>query len=228
MASNRARITNSVILAKYISEFDGKTPMGVYLVKSTTNSKTGNIPTLSFMQLEGVPSKLRSAHQDKPSCGDCPLRSGGGCYVNLGFGPNKTHDSIVEEPLESLQHLTVKTVTRVGGYGDIMSCPPELRDRIFENIRGHFVGYSHVQDKELPSGILRSIEDPALIGDYHNRTARIVNCAEDVIPEKEILCPAITHSHITCRTCGFCGPRVAKSVAFIKHGTAKKRIKLPI
>ncbi len=221
---------NTTIVEFYTSIFDNKTKMAVFLTEMTTNRKTGNIPSLSFMSIEDPPTKLASTGHDKCSCGDCPLRNNKGCYVVLFQGPNNIFKSfekgkIKKEGWNHFRKVTKNKLVRVGSYGDIMSCPPELRNKIFKNIN-KFVGYSHSKDK-LQEGLLRSIEHKDDLSTEY-RTARIVKSEDDIDLSREVLCPAENKNReITCNDCGLCGNSVnikTKSVCFIAHGVKKGKI----
>ena len=89
----------SILLYSGPSRFDGS-PVAAVLTDSSSNRKTGSMPTLWILRTDVPPHDAANQGLDSAVCGDCPSRKGGSaprCYTlrtsmsPWASAPNTTH-----------------------------------------------------------------------------------------------------------------------------------------
>lgn len=164
---------SSILLYKGPSRFDGS-PIAAVLTDSSSNRKTGSMPTLWIIRTDVAPNEAANQGLDSAVCGDCPSRKGGSdprCY---------THSSMLAKAVSSIYRTVQRggypdcsgwsaqqlahwlhgaawvkgaKAVRSAGYGDVAALPPEVWNKLDDarKLAGLGVrGYTHQwRDPEL-------------------------------------------------------------------------------
>jgi len=206
------------------------------------NKKTGDMAQVSHLVKDRTPTKAVKDRVDGRICGDCPLKHGKICYVNL-LGFNTLYRQVIgDKPLMAFPKW-LKPV-RFGAYGDsALGIPFKLLSAWCRWLKRHklkWTGYTHQWhkiDKKWAKYLMASIDDLSArtrTGSGSTvelkrkankkgwRTYRILKDWETPL-EDEVLCPFYTHN-IQCRDCGLCAGTTigAKNIAAYVHGAPNK------
>lgn len=199
---------------------------------TTTNKKTGNIPTLSI----GGNEETCRASCEYSGCPHYEGKDGCPCYawfgrVSQGFR-SMVRGSISKPARYTLEHATENCVrsaryARLTAIGDASILPEGQALAIVSALvaarlrpLGYVAGW-----RKAPwfAGILRascfsdSDEAEALAAGW--RVARI--CGEDETPEYGTVCPQARGAGVTCNTCGLCAGSCGPAVIWFPfHGGA--------
>lgn len=222
------------------SLLDGK-PIVAIAVWSDRNRKTRAMIQTFIMRADIDPRDANKTGEDYSICGDCPLRGtptndpnrklaeNRKCYVFIGQAPlvvwkaykrgvydlATDHDSCVE--------LGRGRMVRLGTYGDPAAVPAYVWTSLLQDSIGH-TGYTH--HKPWRPDIVMQSADSLAEAESHwragRRTFRTVESVDDIVPGKEILCPASKEAgaRTTCDSCGLCAglkTRSSKSIAIPFH-----------
>ena len=192
----------------------------------SANQKTGDMVQVTIIDADKKPTQSIKDRTDSTYCGDCPLRSGVGCYVNpLAYNAvYKAVDGADVSPVPD-----INKPVRYGAYGDPAFIPLEKLDSWSNRIPAH-TGYTHQWhkvDRDYSRYFMASIDGVsdrtrAQAKDLGYRTFRILKPGEDIAPG-EIICPNYT-TGVQCRDCKLCAGTASggKDIAIPVHGPANK------
>lgn len=193
--------------------------------------------------LKGIPApdKETGTAKDRP------------CYVVLGQGPTVVYktfnrggypvlaldynlpDQFAELGYYGLlQEYGRDQLIRAGTYGDPGAVPVFVWEALYSKARGG-TGYTHqIERPELSAPALASFCMVSAESEKQareqwkagRRTFRIIASTSELIPDKEVICPATPEGgkRTTCEHCKLCGGSnvSAKSVAVVVHGSGAK------
>jgi hypothetical protein len=220
--------TNTSILFSGKSEYTGK-PVQAFITRTSSNTKTGNIPQVTFLPENVKPTDAIKNGQDEDVCGNCPLRPSlfnpktheDPCYVNCGFAPNAINRA-KNKPLYDYSDLF--EVIRIGAWGDGASIEKQALLKIVGLAR-KVLNYTHawankkfnflkafsmasvhsIAEKNQANGLgfrtFRTVK-PLLFADHLKLFKNGQHTVADLQAD-EILCPNFTKS-IQCKTCKLC------------------------
>ena len=198
----------------------------------SSNIKTGNMIQTWIMRADTHPLDALKTANDAAVCGDCPLRSGNGCYVNVAQAPAAVWKSYKRGIYPALRtDRMVGREIRLGAYGDPCALPFEVWHNIVRDVP-KWTGYTHqwrTADqlfRELLMASTHSLEENAVAHSMGWRTFR-AKLQGDPLASDEFYCPS--DRGVECRDCRACdgthlGTRRStfKSVAIDVHGSAPK------
>lgn len=206
----------------------------VIATMNSVNEKTGNMVQLWILAKNVDPVDLKSSKKDALICGNCPLKSGGGCYVNVGQAPKSVYKSYKAGKYsnnygEFLEVVKSRKV-RFGAYGDPSFINISIVKDIANNALG-YTGYTHQWmnrsfDTEYLNYFMASVDNVNQLKLLKAKSPtakyfRIVDTIND-LKSDEIICPNET-TGIECRDCGLCdGLNV--NVCVTKHGSQKNKV----
>jgi len=233
---NPLRATGAVVW-QGPSPIDGS-PLVAILTRRSANRKTGDMPQLYILRADRSPVEASRTATDDATCGHCPLRHslGGGCYVNLGHGPQSVYRAFAagrypEATPELLQSWTQGKRVRLGAYGDPAMLPESVIERVTAHARG-WTGYTHQYAHPWAQWarhyMMASADTPQLARDLRARGWRTFALSADPFTDRptpdesaptQVECPADTRG-TSCADCGLCdgtrnGTRPATEVASV-------------
>jgi hypothetical protein len=222
------------------SLIDGK-PIVAIALYSDANRKTGGMLQTYILRADVDPRDASKTGEDESICGNCPLRGetttdpnrkiakNRRCYVVIGQGPliawraynrgvypdARTHDACAE--------LGRGRMVRLGTYGDPAAVPSYVWDSLLADCRG-WTAYTH-HKPAMPHLAMQSadtLQEAKAHWNAGRRTFRTVESVDDIVPGKEILCPASKEAgaRTTCQACGLCAgtsTKTEKSIAIPFH-----------
>lgn len=223
----------------------------VIAIDSARNTKTGRMVQTYILRADIDPRDASKSGADYSICGNCPHRGvatddpnakqakSRGCYVLLGQGPLIAYRSMLRGVYPEISgHATIAAIgagklVRLGTYGDPAAVPSHIWESLISEATGH-TAYSHQSATcgadFRPSYMMESADNEAQArAAWANgrRTFRVVQSVADIIPGKEILCPASKEAgrRVTCSQCKLCGGNAikAKSIAIPDHGPQRSR-----
>jgi len=215
------------------SEFGEGSVVGL-LKERSTNKKTGDIPSVTFLpDIEKKPSACLRDGDDKLVCGECPLRKSI-CYVATAYAPNQMYKSFkagkYEEVPEEVKNKFKQRfkVVRLGQYGDCACMPKRELAKLFRWLP-EVINYTHSWRgrKYLNKFAMASVQSPSereAAKKLGFRTFRIKRKEDPILPG-EILCPGDFYQKnpIQCGKCRLCVvTRKAKDIAVNIHGPKGK------
>ena len=232
------------------SLIDGS-PIVAITVSQSGNTKTGNMVQTYIIRADINPLEASKTGADYAICGACPHRgitntdpkrkqaASRSCYVNLGQGPLIVWKAFVRGVYKpATGHSSIAAIgrgrmVRLGTYGDPAAVPSYIWESLISEAEGH-TAYTHqsgvASAQARPNYMMISADnkDQAVLAwSEGKRTFRVVNSVYDIVPGKEIICPASKESGFktTCQSCGLCGGASvkAKSIAIVDHGPQRKR-----
>jgi hypothetical protein len=205
------------------------------LGRPSKNEKTGAMIQTYIILADDKPTESLKTGADKGICGNCPLSSGAGCYVNVGQGPRAVWEAfragryVDYSPLAHDQYFDGKMI-RFGTYGDPVLIPIEIVAHLSALSSG-WTGYTH-QWRNPAYAPYRQFLMASVHGKQHIHATKAgwrwfhTSLSAAPIPGA-IVCPASAEKgyRLTCETCGICNgnsrpigaaPRV--SVQILTHG----------
>lgn len=226
-------------------------PIIAIAVKTSSNSKTGNMIQTYIMRADLDPRDANKSGEDYSICGNCKhrgisnndpaakLAKNRSCYVVIGQGPTGVYKAFkrgkypAAKNNQDITNFAQGRMVRLGTYGDPAAVPSHIWDNLLLNAKGH-TAYTHQSNintadvrKDLFMISADSIKEAKIAWQNKARTFRIIN----VITEKtdnEIICPATAEggNKTDCNSCGLCqgAHSTAPSIAVIKHGSGAKYI----
>lgn len=214
----------SLVIWRGPSRLD-RSPIVALLQLRTSNSKTGDIPSIWI-----EPDNVDIANP-RSTCGDCPLRAGG-CYVDARgvFSIRAATQGKALAPWADVRRIVAGRVLRLGSHGDPLALPLPLIRRLV-GLASATVGYTHHWRRHkspatggwLQSAIMASVENSADAKEAQRlgwRTYRIRPWDTPLEPG-EIQCPAVVRpGAVTCQQCKVCGTAGRRSVSVEVHGGA--------
>lgn len=209
---------------------------------SSTNPKTGPVAQVWILPADKSPLEAVRTNTDDIICGDCSLRAGNGCYVQVRTAPSTVWRVWQQGKLRHVDEPTLRYLlrssrlgVRLGAYGDPAYIPVRLLRAIRETA-AFTLGYTHQWRGKSGADRLPycmascdSEEDRAAVKrmDPTARTFRIISSRQEPLPG-EILCPNSSHG-VRCSECRLCdggsGDPKRKGVADIvirAHGGRKR------
>ena len=171
------------------------------------------------------PVEAKLSESDTSVCGDCPLASGYGCYVNVYYAPAALWRQLPTMP--EIFGIERDRPVRVGAYGDPAAVPIDVWRGILPR---RWTGFTHQWREESVQPFrefcMASTEDTASTHEAWAqgwRTFRMRPRGVALLPG-EIECPADSHG-LQCADCVLCrGNRLgAKSVSIAVHGPSAAR-----
>jgi hypothetical protein len=233
------------------SLLDGS-PIVVIAQTKTRNRKTGDMVQTYILHADIDPITANRTGADFAICGDCPHRGTAHdgdkgtatdrtCYVTLAHGPRSVYAAFKRGVYDTVTgHAAIKEIgagrmVRIGTYGDGAAVPSYIWDSLCEDAAG-WTAYTHQNGVDGaatdPKRFMTSADSKAEASAawaMGQRTFRVISDVSDVVPGKEILCPASEEmgKRTTCDTCGLCAGAAikAKSIAIVAHGTSAKKAK---
>jgi len=219
-----------MILWKGESEFGGG-PVAVIatgLGKPSQNSKTGAMIQLWILSQDVSPAEAVSCGSDYVVCGDCPLRGGHGCYVNVGQAPLAVWRKYRAGGYPKWEGQTFDRPVRLGAYGDMGAVPDWVVRRILAHCEAGFTGYTHAwRDRpdlrECCMASVHSLAEADAARSLGWRTFRTTDSYVDV-GNQEVPCPS--DMGVQCAKCKMCdgvGSHV-RSIVIEAHGSGKNKV----
>jgi hypothetical protein len=226
------------------SRFDGS-PIAVVLTWQTANVKTGPMVQAWILRTDMPPTDAVRTGADDAICGECPRRSGHGCYVNVANAPQAVYRKLSRGEYERLDVRTaarrlVGQRLRVGAYGDPAAVPASIwwtllvrgvapDGSLVMNTAGH-TGYTHSPAKApaLRELVMASAEtelDATRWQAHGWRTYRALDAEGNAEPlaDGERACPASVEGgkRTACAWCLACDGatpgKAQRSIAIIDH-----------
>jgi hypothetical protein len=233
------------------SLLDGKPIVAIAITKSK-NTKTANMVQTYIIRKDIDPREANKSGADFSICGDCPhrgevnndpdrkLAKNRTCYVVIGQGPVIVYKGLQKGIYpEAIGHKAIAKLgegrmVRIGTYGDGGAVPGYVWESLTSRSKGH-TAYSH-QSGETgssydPDLFMKSVDtfaDALKAWGNGERTFRVAASLDDIIKDKEVLCPASEEGgrRTTCEKCGLCGGASvkAKSIVIVAHGAGKRNL----
>lgn len=198
---------------------------------TTTNTKTGDIPTLWIGQ---------TREESPASCKGCPLLESKDCYAQFG-SPRMGHYGMIRASGKgkdySLRNAlqTAKRsakMARFGAIGDPGALPKAYLSKAIKAVRSiglDVVGYTHHWrvKPHLAGVFMASCDDVSEVDaalDAGFRAAVVLPWNHEgkfTTPNgaKGIVCPAMVSDRVTCNTCRLCdGSKPGPVIGFPNHG----------
>lgn len=238
----------SFIIYEGPSLYDGA-PIVVIAQAASLNSKTGNMLQTFILRSDIDPVSASRMGLDSAICGDCPhmgtpnpdsdkgQAKGRTCYVTLAHAPLGKYKAYKRGAYaqafghDNIRAIGLGRMVRLGTYGDPACVPSYIWESLLSACAGH-TGYTHGKVNPMPQDIMTSADSAAqaqAAWARGERTFRVLASLEDIMRDKEALCPASAEAgkRTTCDSCKLCaGASVrAKSIAIVAHGTAKAKAK---
>jgi hypothetical protein len=230
------------------SLIDGRPIVAVAITKSK-NTKTANMVQTYIIRSDMDPRDASRTGEDFSICGTCPHRGVASpnkaagladrrtCYVVIGQGPVIVYKSLqrgiypTASTHKAIAALGHGRMVRLGTYGDPAAVPSYVWESLISEAAGH-TAYSHQAttagaafDPQMFMRSADSLSEAAFAWGKGQRTFRIIGDQREVMPGREILCPASEEAgrKTTCVKCGLCGGASvkAKSIAIVAHGAGK-------
>lgn len=218
--------------------FDGK-PVALYLAavdRPSSNRKTGRMIQTMILRTKVRPSDAVVRGDDRATCGDCALRAGQGCYVQVGRSVHAAWATTSQEIVDIADvPLPPNPTIRVGSYGDPAVVPVSIWKKLLKLAVG-WTGYTHAWRTasrayaKLVMASVESTEDRLAAKAKGYRTFRVMPPGGQ-LEAGEILCPASAEAghRTTCERCLLCngsrGPDdKRKDIAVVAHGPTAKRV----
>lgn len=236
---------------------DDCTILGI-LIEKTENEKMKNakkidVPQLYIIGEEYKPQVYVENGTDDIICGDCPYRSGNGCYVLPFHGPRAVWEAYVNgkygfDSRKGLSQALVwlfknkdkyKFKVRLGAYGDPAALPSWVTGPLSAVVNGR-LSYSHQWEderfqhlKHYTMASVDSIEQKKKAQNMGWATFRVRLPGQSILPD-EIQCPADKifyegKPRSNCAMCGLCQgtsffwDKRKNGVSIVVHGSRKKR-----
>jgi len=205
------------------SLLDGQ-PIVVVALTSSSNRKTGNM--------------VQTGKAHNGTSGQAKDRT---CYVLLAQGPLMVWKGLQKDAYPVAQgHAAISAIgkgrmVRIGTYGDGAAVPSYIWDSLCHDAKG-WTAYTHQSQwagaAADPARFMVSVEsktEATAAWNHGARTFRVIADARDIVPGREVLCPASEEAgkRTTCDKCKLCAGASlkAKSIAIVAHGTAKNKAK---
>ena len=241
---------SSAIIYRGPSLIDGA-PIVVIAIDSARNTKTGRMVQTYILRADIDPRDASKSGADASICGACPHRGAPttdpkakqaknrSCYVLLGQGPLIAYRTMLRGGYPTVTgHAAIAAIgagklVRLGTYGDPAAVPSYIWESLISEAQGH-TAYSHQASVASaafrPDYMMESADteaDARAAWAQGRRTFRVVASVADIVPGREILCPASKEAgrRVTCAQCKLCGGASvpAKSIAIPDHGPQRKR-----
>lgn len=222
------------------SMIDGA-PIVVVAVYSDRNRKTGAMLQTYVILADVNPLDASKNGADFSICGDCKHRGtvtddaaarqakGRSCYVILGQGPLSVYRGMQRglypdaQSSDARRALGRGRLVRIGTYGDPGAVPADVWQDLIADAAG-WTAYTH-RAGWRPDLAMQSADTLAEAQGHWQagrRTFRVMTGLADLVPEKEVLCPASKEAgrRTTCAACKLCAgtaTRSPKSVAIVIH-----------
>lgn len=237
---------NGAILWEGPSPHDG-VPLAVIatgLDHASKNEKTGDMVQLWILRTDMAPQEAVRTGQDGSVCFACPMRSGGGCYVQVAKAPLsiwKAYRDGVYPRLDNAELIAALAdrgrPIRFGAYGEPVAIPAEIVEAL-AGLAGRWTGYTHTwreaRFQPFKAWLMASCDteaDRVAAKALGWRTFRVREANQPLLPG-EIVCPASdeweaqTGKRTDCAHCNLCSGTEGKApsvdVAIVNHGARKK------
>ncbi len=223
-------MSNSMIISKEKSQFNSD-DLNIVYTKKSSNSKTGNIPTIMFLCANHKPTEAVKNGADTANCGNCRLKPINGndklnsCYVNKGFAPNSVYKAIERGNVPSmLPNTDGIDCQRSGGYGDNASVSRATNFYIMSLAKTTLCFTHSYKDnvylKAFSMASVHSKEEALHAQGLGFRTFRISDTACEKLLPNEMVCVNFKNDKIQCKTCRLCSGlqrKGAKNIVIPKH-----------
>jgi len=215
-------------------------------VLNSGNVKTSNMIQVYILDSSRNPVQARKDGTDDTICGDCPLRSGQGCYVRVEHGPLivwKAYHRGLYPVFDSSNRTHTDAfrgrAIRWGAYGD-PAFIPYVTVAFFNSIADGWTGYTHQWQKCDPlyanvfmASIDRAID--TIVAEKKGYRWFRMETDHSRFTSEEVYCPATAEggSKTHCITCGLCngsrGPNDPRKNIVVKpHGIRKNLIQIGV
>ena len=216
-------------------------PVVVVAIDSGRNVKTGRMIQTYIIRADINPLEASKSGADVSICGDCRHRGAPtsdparkvakdrSCYVVLGRGPlvvwRGLERGIYPDAQDTVQRRTIGAgkLVRVGTYGDPGAVPADVWTDLISDAQG-WTAYTHRSGwrPDLAMQSADTLAEAQAQWQAGRRTFRVLTGLSDLVPEKEVLCPASKEAgrRTTCAACKLCAgtaTRSPKSVAIVMH-----------
>lgn len=206
----------------------------VIATMKSSNVKTGDMVQVTVLHKDIDPVTLKANKQDSIICGSCPLKSGNGCYVNVGQAPLAIFKAYKagkysNDVNEFLEVVKTKKV-RFGAYGDPSFINIDLLKQIANNSLG-YTGYTHqwmnrsfnLEYLDYLQASIDNVNQLKLLKAKAPKAKyfRIVRNYSEIL-ENETICHNETKG-IECRDCLECNGTTSNFV-ILAHGTQKNKV----
>jgi hypothetical protein len=220
-----------MILWEGESEFGGGAiaVIATGLERPSSNVKTGDMVQLWILDQDTNPVDGVSCGSDYVICGDCPLRGGNGCYVNVGQAPLAVWRKYRAGGYPYWTGEDFHKPVRLGAYGDMGAVPSWVVRKILQHCRAGYTGYTHAwRDRpDLRDCCMASVHNRAEYAEARLKGWRTFRTTDDwpTVAQNEIECPS--ERGITCASCKMCSGMSGRHVRDIwipAHGSGKGKV----
>jgi len=217
------------------SLYDGA-PLVAIATMQSANEKTGNMVQVWILRQDIAPHDAILEGSDGSICGDCPLKSGGGCYELTWRAPTQVYAAFlrgvyvdISADLARISLIAASREVRLGAYGDPAFVPYAIIQALISRANGH-TGYTHQWDQpwfdarflKYCMASANNTDDARFLEKANIRYFLAVD-GDTNVPKGTVVCPNLTHG-VQCRDCLLCsGGKMGKNVVTELHG-AKKRL----
>lgn len=239
--NKKAKIkTLGFIAYKGLSPVNNK-PIVLILTMESKNGKTGNMIQSWILEDDKIkPHDLVKQKKDNSICGDCSLKSGGGCYVRVEQAPLIIYKAYKQGKYKQLSFNQLSAIShnrkiRLGSYGDPAMIPFKYWEQICLNSISNTGYTSQYKQAFFDFRITKycmlstkTIEEAKKYNDMGYRTFTPIQDKESFDPITTLICPNTTHN-IQCIDCMLCnGGNIGKHIIAPIHGLKHKVIKFVI
>jgi len=236
---------NGYVIYDGVSLLNGERIIYIVLVSNSKNVKTGAMDFQTIVITPHNPLYASKHGLDDANCGNCKHRGiptddpnrkqakDRTCYVKLFHTPLIVWKQWKKGAYPYLQgHEAIASIGRGkrgrdGTYGDGGAVPQYIWDSLISKAKKH-TAYCHQYDNPNssfdPMIYMVSAENLSTAQKHWglgNRTFRVIQDVNEVVKDKEILCPASKEMgrRVQCSSCMLCGGSQvkAKSIAIVQH-----------
>ena len=199
----------------------------------TSNVKTGPMVQTWILRTDIEPHDAVQRGMDDAICGNCPHKSGRGCYVTVFQAPLAVYRAYKRGayPMAaSLPDVAANKLVRLGSYGDPAAVPFEVWQALTSKAKKH-TGYTHQYnhkafDPRIASLCMVSTETVAQTKKMHALGLRTFRASHDtsVLLPGERRCTADSRG-LTCAQCAQCDGGDNKRLSYVVkiHGAKASR-----
>ena len=226
----------------YIIYESPDSPVIAVAILNSENKKTGNMIQVYILDRSHHPVEAVQNGTDDVICGDCPLRSGNGCYVTVLRGPRIVWKQYHANKYPLFDRSNTEHVNtfrgrsiRWGAYGDPVYIPYETIT-FLNSLADNWTGYTHqwrTCDPIYANVFMASVEKLYQMVEATDKGYRTFRVITDGLDKQcdEIICPASKEggNKTLCLTCNLCNgsrgendPR--KNIVIQPHGRNKQKL----
>jgi len=195
--------------------------------KPSANDKTGAMVQIWILPIDINPVEAVKSGQDGLVCGDCPLKSGNGCYVNIGQAPLAIWKAYKRGAYPRWNGSPFARPVRLGAYGDLCQLPSDVALSLVSASPRGFTCYTHGwrTRPDMAAYAMASVETDAQAARAHVMGFRTFRTGDS--KSGDVLCPA-TSGRIKCENCLLCNGNAGgnkPSIYIPAHGATANKVR---